>query len=252
MLVTQPQRYDYPFRHHRHLTHVDVQNFVRKLKQHLLPRILAVLAQERLSSPDPQDIRSHESQAPPADISSDHNLIFFKSDRIYEHRLLRINYTTYDVRRSQDVINFGNSRQDIMTLADEDDARSDPPFSYARVLGIYHVNVIYTGPGMVDYSSRRLDFLWVRWFHHVQQHKWEDCKLDSVAFLPMADENAFGFLDPGNVLRASHIVPTFLQGYIHADTIAISLCARDSHDWKQYYVNRYVLEILCPPRQSHV
>ena len=35
----------------------------------------------------------------------DFNKVFFKSDRIYKHNLLRINHTTYDVRRSQDVIN---------------------------------------------------------------------------------------------------------------------------------------------------
>ena len=135
-----------------------------------------------------------------------------------------------------------------MTLADDEgDAQSNPPFSHARVLGIYHVNVIYTGPGMIDYSSKQLNFLWVQWFHQVQQIKWENCKLDLVAFLPMADDNAFGFLDPKNVLWVSHILPTFSRGHIHADTISMSLCTCDSHNWKQYYMNGYVLNLFAPP-----
>jgi hypothetical protein len=177
---------------------------------------------------------------PAASGPNDFQFVFFNSDRMYKHQLLRINYTTYDVRRSQDIINPDNSRRDVMVLGDEDaDTRSNHPFLYARILGIYHVNVVYTGPGMIDYAARRLDFLWVRWLHHLEPIKWEDCKLDSVVFLPLADEDAFGFLDPMDVLRASHIVPTFSLRRIHADTISMSTCARDSHDWKQYRVNRY-------------
>jgi len=34
-------------------------------------------------------------------------------------------------------------------------------FLYGRILGAYHANVIYTGPGMQDYEARRFDFLWI-------------------------------------------------------------------------------------------
>ena len=93
--------------------------------------------------------------------------IFFNSDRMYQHHLLRINFTTYDVRRSQDVINPGTLRRDIMVLANNQDPKIDHPFWFARVLGIYHVNVVYTGSGMLDYTPRRFDFLWVRWFSNM-------------------------------------------------------------------------------------
>jgi hypothetical protein len=228
------------------LTDAHLQNFVRKLKKHLLPRILAALAKER-SSLDPHEANPYDNQTPVASGPNDSQFVFFNSDRMYKHQLLRINYTTYNVRRSQDIINPDNSRRDVMVLADEEDedTRSNHPFSYARILGIYHVNVVYTGPGMIDYAARRLDFLWVRWFHHLGPIKWEDCELDSVAFLPMADEEAFGFLDPHDVLRASHIIPTFSLGRVHPDTISMSTCARDSHDWKEYGMNRYARGSLC-------
>ena len=42
-------------------------------------------------------------------------------------------------------------------------------FLYARVLGAYHVNVIYTGPGMRDFEAHHFEFLWVRWFEVVNR-----------------------------------------------------------------------------------
>ncbi|KIM50228.1 hypothetical protein SCLCIDRAFT_1183436, partial [Scleroderma citrinum Foug A] len=40
----------------------------------------------------------------------------------------------------------------------------DHPYCYARVLWIFHANVIYTGPGSMDYLPQHVEFLWVWWF----------------------------------------------------------------------------------------
>jgi hypothetical protein len=221
-----------------------LQCFIPNLKEHLLPRIMAVLQEEKTPS-HCNGALPQNMQIPSASRSADRNCIFFKSDRMYQHHLLRINYTTYDVRRSQDVINPGTSRRDIMVLANDNDndSQSDRhPFWYARVLGIYHVNVVYTGPGTIDYLPRRMDFLWVRWFQYgcAKTNSWDENQLDPLFFPPMATDGAFGFVDPTNVLRASHIIPAFASGRIHADLVSLSKCAGDSHDWKRYVVNRYV------------
>jgi hypothetical protein len=173
----------------------------------------------------------------------DRDSLFLKSDRIYKHQLLRVNYTTYDIRRSQDVINPRTSHRDVMVLANHDETDTDTPqhlFFYAHVLGIYHTNVVYTGPGMLDYRSRRLDFLWVRWFQSAEPGTigWEECRLDKVSFLPMADDHAFDFIDPKDVVRGSHLVPAFLDGRVHPDLIPMSQCAEDTYDWRYCYVNR--------------
>ena len=178
------------------------------------------------------------------DCADDVSRIFIKSDRMYQHHILRINYTTYDVRRSQDVINPGTSHRDIMMLAnnasDDEGVEKVHPFCYARILGIYHVNVIYTGTGMVDYVAHRLNFLWVRWYQYskAQSIGWRDYQLDMLHFLPMAHEHAFGFVDPQDVIRAGHILPAFKRGKSHADGISISRCAGDGADWQNYFVNR--------------
>jgi hypothetical protein len=76
---------------------------------------------------------------------------------------------TYDVQHQNDIINPGTSHCNIMLLAD--DAEGSPissnHFLYARVLGGYHVNVIYTGPGMCNFEACCFDFLWVQWFEMV-------------------------------------------------------------------------------------
>ncbi|KAF9455911.1 hypothetical protein BDZ94DRAFT_1148130, partial [Collybia nuda] len=87
-------------------------------------------------------------------------LIFFQGDRIYQHAMIRFNYTTYDIRRVQDIVNPGTSHCNVMLLSGEATIQSPStkalhpslnvpphPYIYAKVLGIYHVNVIYTGPG---------------------------------------------------------------------------------------------------------
>lgn len=168
--------------------------------------------------------------------------IHFQNDRMYRHHLVRFNYTTYDVRRAQDVINPNTSHRDVMLLANTTDMGSEHPFLYARVLGVYHVNTIYAGEDMLDYRARRVDFLWVRWFEYGGGKSiiWEDRNLDLVQFPPMASEGAFGFVNPKDVLRSCHILPSFRRGHVHFDGLGLSRCARDARDWRGYFVNRCV------------
>jgi hypothetical protein len=163
---------------------------------------------------------------------------------MYKHSLMHLNYTTYDVRRAQDVINPLTSRCNIMLLgeADVDDstAGEQDPYLYARVLGIYHVNATYIGPGIIDYRSHRIDFLWVRWYQCVDECKSRHTSLDRVCFPPMAEPDTFGFVDPDDVLRGCHIIPHFAQGLRHLDGQGVSHCAHDKLDWRFYYINRWV------------
>ena len=133
-----------------------------------------------------------------------------------------------------------------MLLADHVDSSingiSPHPYIYARVLGIFHVNATYIGPGTVDYRSRRIDFLWVRWYQYLEEGAgWDASMLDRVCFPPMADEHAFGFVDPDDVLQGCHIIPQFLHGLRHPDGTGMSRCVDDSSDWHFYYINRFVI-----------
>ena len=216
------------------------QHFILKLRAHVLPRIVAIHHEVNIQTLSTMEFDlSNDSNDPVLpDRLSQLNHVLFKGNKIYRHRLLRVNYTTYDLKRGFDSINPRTDHRDVMLLSDSDG--SNHPFSYAWVLGIFHANVIYTGPGSKDFQLRRIEFLWVRWFEVLQDRflAWEEHTLDTVRFLPMADKDAFGFVDPADVLRGCHVIPSYADGRLHSDGIAISRCAGDSNDWKQYYINR--------------
>jgi hypothetical protein len=89
--------------------------------------------------------------------------VIFKHDHMYKHKVMHVNYTSYDVRRGVDLISTGTAGgcNDVMVLAPETIQLYGHPFWYAHVLGIYHVNVVYTGEGNTDFLPRQLEFLWV-------------------------------------------------------------------------------------------
>lgn len=114
-------------------------------------------------------------------------------------------------------------------------------FIYARVLGVYHANVVYIGPGMKGYEPICFDFLHIRWFRLngiVPSSAWDHRRLDCLSFSLMADGECFDFLDPNLVLRGCHLIPAFASGRQHTNGIGLSPMSRDSHNWKYYYVNR--------------
>lgn len=204
-----------------------------RLKEHLLPRVLSMLKVETNQPTSPETTQQNPTSDPI-------NFLFFKSERMYAHRTIRFNYTTYDVRRAQDVVNPRTTHCNIMLLdkhADSSDDSAIHPYVYARVIGIFHVNVVYTGPGMVNYNPTRFDFLWVRWYEHIPTTS--PYRLDQLTFPPMAEGDAFGFVNPTDVLRSCHIIPAFSQGTCREPGEAgLSDCARDIDDSKVYYVGR--------------
>ena len=151
----------------------------------------------------------------PVHLTGERNTIRFLANRIYHHHTLRVNYTTYDVRWSQDVIS-PRSHADIMVFAHNEDEDEHPhPYWYARVIRVFHVNVYRTGAG--PHTSERKDVLWVRWFGIAPSstpYGFESKRLPRVGFIPFdADGDAFGFLDPAVVIRGAHIMPLFRKGW---------------------------------------
>jgi len=224
--------------------HCSPQDFVTKLNKHLLSRLRETIRQERTAREDdgPEDM-STASSAPDR---QEYERVIIRKDLMYKHKLAKFNYTTYDVRRAQDVINPGTSRCNVMVLnntQDKENPNADH-FAYARVIGIFHVNAIFAGYNWIDNRLRRLEFLWVRWYQNSSAFRWDSFKLEQVQFPPMADEDAFGFIDPRDVVRACHLVPRISIGQVHSDGIGLSKLARDYRDWRSYFINWYV---ICPP-----
>lgn len=167
--------------------------------------------------------------------------VLFQNNRLYFHKVLRINYTTYDVRRGQDSMN-PRTHSDVMVLSQEDGAGTNiHPFWYARVIGVFHVNVIHIVSDEIP-QLQRMEFLWVRWFGRDMTIRGGPAtrRLHRLGFVPETDPNAFGFLDPSQVIRASHLIPAYAHGRRSDLLRGPSLARADGEldDWEFYYVNQ--------------
>jgi hypothetical protein len=87
--------------------------------------------------------------------------VTFVGNRIYRHKVIRINHTTYDGRRNQDSLN-PRTHADFMVLAHEDDTDDNStahPYWYGRIIGIFHTCVKHTGDMLaaeLSYKTNKL------------------------------------------------------------------------------------------------
>ena len=106
---------------------------------------------------------------------------------------------------------------------------------------MFHVDVRYIGLERQDPAPRCIDFLWVRWFAHNRNVKtgWAVCRLPCIGFYPQGEPEAFGFIDPEDVIRGVHVIPAFRYGHttqLLPPSIARNKSENDE-DWDWYYVN---------------
>lgn len=200
------------------------QEFIPRLKDHLLCRLL------NLDFDGNKTCFSEEER----------NSVRIIGDRIFSAKILRVNYTTYDIRRDQDVMN-PRTHCDVMVLSPENEPDAHP-FWYARVLGVFHTKVLHTGAQSRNRSVQHMEFLWVRWFKvdPKQQSGSSTARLPKVGFIPEEFPNAFGFLDPSLVLRGCHLVPAFAAGRTSKLLNTVGPTAArplgETDDWLNYYV----------------
>jgi len=200
------------------------QNFIPNLKDYALCKVLGV-------EHDADEVNFTESQRAS---------ITFVKNKIYQHKVLRVNYTTYDMRREQDSLN-PRTHANIMVLSQEDDANAHP-YWYARIIGIYHTFIRHeSSPDPI-----LIEFLLIRWYgldlDRSSRFGWKTRRLPKVGFVPDnpdAGSPAFGFLDPGRVVRGVHLIPCFAEG-LTGDFLESSIARLPDEgdlDWRCYYVN---------------
>jgi hypothetical protein len=153
---------------------------------------------------------------------------------IYVHKALRINFTTYDNRRDQDTIN-PRTHSDVMMLS----SLSNHPYCYACVLGIYHASIQLNSARSRNCELHQAEFLWVRWYD-VDEKAHTGFKAKRQFQLKFrTGSRAFGFVNPANVLRATHLIPNFSQGTTTrflGPSIARCPSEKDEDNYR-YYVN---------------
>ena len=198
------------------------QDFLPRLKNHLLARLLG-----REYDGDELDFTVQER-----------NTVIIEQDTIYRHKVIRVKYMTYDLRQNQDSLNPRTRNADFVILAPKVNEDSHPDW-YGRILGIYHANVYHVGRSS---QSRKMEFLFVRWFGRdtTPTPGWKTKRLHRLAFVPGNGEQAFGFINPSQIIRAVHLIPAFKWGKV-TDLLAKSIIARGIldpvQDWQLYYVS---------------
>jgi hypothetical protein len=132
-------------------------------------------------------------------------------NRLYRHQILRVNSTTYDMRRIQDSIN-PRSRPFIMYLSSLHD--SVFPYEFASVIGIFHTYIVDNRPESASQTPKLVEFLWIRRLSMDFSHKsgWKAQRLHCVSFIPAHTGDAFAFLNPNEVIRGAHLIPAFSLG----------------------------------------
>ncbi|KAH9916588.1 uncharacterized protein BXZ73DRAFT_105780 [Epithele typhae] len=177
--------------------------------------------------------------------------VILRQERIYKHEIMRINYTTYDVRRDQDILHPKAGKADVVVAMgdsadDPPDSRTDSsplPWLYARVLGIYHANVCVPGPRGVQ-GPERVDFLHVRWFRTdpFTAHGALARRLERIQYISHTEDTpAFGLVDPASVIRVCHLIPAFHHQRTTEYLSASSARDHREGDWRYYYVNRHIV-----------
>ncbi|KAJ7290637.1 hypothetical protein C8J57DRAFT_1611754 [Mycena rebaudengoi] len=203
-----------------------VKDFLPKLKEHLLGRMI-----HPTWSGDGEEFTPQERDQ-----------VTIVNNRIYRHKVCRINYTSYDVRRCQDTMN-PRTHSDFMMLAPEDIPENAHPFVYARILGVFHCDAIRLVAGVPAAAAVPFTFLWVRRFRldSTFQGGFKRKRLHRIEFYPDSDPRAFGFVDPDEVIRASHLIPAFAhQGTTPVSYTSLARQPKEFDDWKFHYVNFFV------------
>ena len=210
-----------------------MQDFIPKLQDHLLGRIL-----ERDFDGDTHDEFTDE----------DRNTVRIRNNTIFRHRTARINYTTYDIRRDHDTLN--PRTHPFVMVSSPETSPSAHPFWYASVIGVFHAEVQHTGTRSHNLKPILMDFLWVRWLGIVPQRSFgrKQARLPKIGFVEDTDEFAFGFLDPSLVIRGCHLIPAFADertGNLLRTTSPTEARPNGQvDDWTSFYVGMSVLSIF--------
>ena len=164
------------------------------------------------------------------------------NDRIYDHKTMRVNYSTYDLQRDYDIIN-PSKHANIMTVSPLFDPNSSAasdghPFRYARVMGIYHSDVVYFSPSTNSSVAESLEFVLVHWYRRDTSYKagFKQGRLHRLQPMEPEDPDAFGFLDPDDIIRGCHLIPAFAHGS-EAGASLPGFPNSGKRAWKFYYVN---------------
>ncbi|KAG2055079.1 hypothetical protein BDR06DRAFT_831505, partial [Suillus hirtellus] len=131
----------------------------------------------------------------------------------------------------------------VMVLSGE--TSPSHPYWYARVLGIYHLDVWLEGVCRTE--KQHIDVLYIRWLAPSISSDYKSgiqhARLPKLAFVEELDHDAFGFLNPNQVIRRAHLIPAFMSGCGVSSLRYRKSLGRPKEeltDWEAYYIRIFV------------
>ena len=157
---------------------------------------------------------------------------------------MQVNYTTYDVRRGQDSLS-SRKRSDIMMLSREsnnnESVAPSHPFEYARIIGIFHIDVVHHVPGEDRPTTTSIEIIWIRRFRLDTRYSagFKQKRFYRLEFIPSTDPDAFGFVHPDEIIRGAHLIPAFHYGGTDQFLSGVSIARNEDEydDYRYFYVN---------------
>ncbi|KAG2139105.1 uncharacterized protein EDB93DRAFT_1253173 [Suillus bovinus] len=203
------------------LAHRALKDFMPKLKDHVLYRLQQL------------DIGYCDHTFTDKECNS----VIIPNNTIYSVQTMQIYYTMYDLRCKYDTIN-PRTYGDVMVVSEE--TAPSHPYWYAHILGIYHMEMWINVDGEQP-IKQHLEVLWVQWLAPLRNHQsgMKHTRLPKVAFVDESDLDAFGFLDPGQVVRGAHLIPAFASGRGSSSLRygqSLGHPGGEPDDWEVYYV----------------
>lgn len=160
--------------------------------------------------------------------------VLIKDDTLYEHPILTVDYTTYDLKRDKDTVHLKFGNQAIMVYSP---TSQNEPWIYAHVISVFHL-FVFTGG---DPEPKRLELLWVRWMQPdlLQLQGPNASQYTRISFVPHSGVpgDAFGFVDPTHIIRGCHLIPAFNLERTR-DLLGPSVARDAKGDWRAFYTNR--------------
>lgn len=94
--------------------------------------------------------------------------VIVRDDKIFSHKTIHVNYTTYDGCRARDCLSVRKGAN-ILVLSHEDRDETEQNslssrYWYAQIAGIFHAYVYHLGSLSRTNEPQRIEFLWVRWY----------------------------------------------------------------------------------------
>ncbi|KAF7288469.1 hypothetical protein HMN09_01389000 [Mycena chlorophos] len=170
--------------------------------------------------------------------------VLIERDRAFLHALMHLNYTSYDMQRGQDILSPRTNCNFMIPAAVNND-EDDHPYEYGRALALLHLDVRLRSTGK---RPQRVEAIWTRFYELDLTYKsgWKYKRLHRLSFLPHDDANAFGFINPTNIIRTIHLIPYFRYGRT-TELLPRSVARqfdendfKDDADWNYYALNWFV------------